>query len=195
MLTDSKSRLSFPLHNLITYAQLINNCTQIFEHIGNQFQAGLRNYYNGGSASSGATPPGSMQGTGSRANQGAGPGSSSSSSSIFMVGHGGQRRSTSTSLPRSPDPNELGGFGGTGSVSSQESAKQEMYANIYQNIPSHTNASNHSSMFVSYLCVPIFPYTYNSPQTLFLVSKFLSMVVGCSDIAVSYTHLTLPTKA
>jgi len=100
----------------------------------------MRNYYNGGS--SGETPPGSMQG---RANQGAGPGSSSSSGSLFMGGPNAQRRSTSTSLPRSPDPNELGGFGGTGSVSSQDSHQQEMYANIYQNIPSHT--SNHSSMF------------------------------------------------
>ena len=102
----------------------------------------MRNYYNGGS--SGETPPGSMQG---RANQGAGPGSSSSSGSLFMGGPSGQRRSTSTSLPRSPDPNELGGFGGIGSVSSQDSHQGNNYANIYQNIPSHT--SNHSSMFVS----------------------------------------------
>jgi len=102
-------------------------------------ETGMRNYYNGGS--SGETPPGSMQG---RANQGVGPGSSSSSGSLFMGGPSGQRRSTSTSLPRSPDPNELGGFGGTGSVSSQDS-HQGNYANIYQNVPSHT--SNHSSMF------------------------------------------------
>ena len=107
----------------------------------------MRNYYNGGGGSSGETPPGSMQG---RANQGAGPGSSSSSGSLFMGGNSGQRRSNSTSLPRSPDPNELAGFGGTGSVSSSESGKQDMYANIYQNIPSHTTTSNHSSMFVSY---------------------------------------------
>ena len=121
----------------------------------------MRNYYNGGGGSSGETPPGSMQG---RANQGAGPGSSSSSSSLFMGVNSGQRRSNSTSLPRSPDPNELGGFGGTGSVSSQESGKQEMYANIYQNIPSHTTASNHSSMFVSYIWIPILSYTYISTQ-------------------------------
>ena len=152
LLTDCRSRLNFLEHNFITHALLLMNiCTQMFQHPGHQFQTALRNYYNGSSASSGATPPGSMQGSGSRAHQGAGPGSSSSSSSLFMGGHGGQRRSTSSSLPRSPDPNELGGFGGTGSVSSQESAKQEMYANIYQNIPSHTNASNHSSVFVSYL--------------------------------------------
>ena len=108
----------------------------------------MRNYYNGGS--SGETPPGSMQG---RANHGAGPGSSSSSGSLFMGGPSGQRRSTSTSLPRSPDANELGGFVGTGSVSSQDShqGNQEVYANIYQNIPSHT--SNHSSMFVSAILV------------------------------------------
>ena len=121
----------------------------------------MRNYYNGGGGSSGETPPGSMQG---RANQGVGPGSSSSSGSLFMGGHTGQRRSASTSLPRSPDPNELAGFVGTGSVSSQESGKQEMYSNIYQNIPSHTNASNHSSMFVSYINLPIFPCTIKSPE-------------------------------
>ena len=121
----------------------------------------MRNYYNGGGGSSGETPPGSMQG---RANQGAGPGSSSSSGSLFMGVNSGQRRSNSTSLPRSPDPNELAGFGGTGSVSSQESGKQEMYANIYQNIPSHTTASNHSSMFVSYIWLSIFPYMYNSTE-------------------------------
>jgi len=107
-------------------------------------ETGMRSYYNGGGGSSGETPPGSMQG---RAHQGAGPGSSSSSGSLFMGAHSGQRRSASTSLPRSPDPNELGGFDRVGSVSSQESGKQEMYANIYQNVPSHPNASNHSSMF------------------------------------------------
>ena len=121
----------------------------------------MRNYYNGGGGSSGETPPGSMQG---RANQGVGPGSSSSSGSLFMGGHTGQRRSASTSLPRSPDPNELAGFVGTGSVSSQESGKQDVYSNIYQNIPSHTNASNHSSMFVSYINRPIFPCTIKSPE-------------------------------
>ena len=134
----------------------------------------MRNYYNGGGGSSGETPPGSMQG---RAHQGAGPGSSSSSGSLFMGAHSGQRRSASTSLPRSPDPNELGGFDRVGSVSSQESGKQEMYANIYQNVPSHPNASNHSSMFVSYLCRPLFPYTYNSPQNL--VSKLNFSLDGC----------------
>ena len=116
----------------------------------------MRNYYNGGGGSTGETPPGSMQG---RAHQGVGPGSSSSSGSIFMGAHGGQRRSASTSLPRSPDPNELGGFGGTGSVSSQESGKQEMYGNIYQNVPSHPNASNQSSMFVSCLCQSLSVHT------------------------------------
>ena len=127
------------------------------------FQTGMRNYYNGGSNSSGATPPpsGAMQPGGRVA------GSGSSSSSVLMGG-GGPRRSTSTSLPRSPDPNEFGGFsgshshrvgGGEGSVSSHDSSsKHEMYANVvYQNVPSHqshttnTTHSNHSSMFVS-LC-------------------------------------------
>lgn len=133
----------------------------LYKHtFGNNFQTGMRNYYNGGSTSSGATPPPGV--VGGRA------GSTSSSSSLFMGAHGGPRRSASTSLPRSPDPNELGNFGGPGSVSSQESSKQDMYQNVYQNIPSHTNTSNHSSLFVSDFCLVIsscFPIQYNTNCT------------------------------
>jgi len=113
----------------------------------------MRSYFNGGGSGSSATPPPSMSGR-----------SRGSTGQIMS----GQARSSSASLPRSPESDlaammTVGGSSGSGQGSlGSHGSNQEVYVNIYQNTnhpslfesnaegsPRHSLGSNNSSNFSS----------------------------------------------
>ena len=95
-------------------------------------QTGMRSYFNGGGSGSSATPPPSMSGR-----------SRGSTGQIMGA------RSSSASLPRSPESDlatmaMMQGSSGSGQGSlGSHGSNQEVYVNIYQN-------TNHPSLFVSF---------------------------------------------
>merc|ERR1719211_159393 len=94
-------------------------------------EAGMRSYFNGGSTASSATPPPSLSGR-----------TRGSTGQILAA------RSSSASLPRSPESDlqammNVGGSSGSGQGSlGSHGSNQEVYVNIYQN-------TNHPSLFES----------------------------------------------
>lgn len=115
-------------------------------------EAGMRSYFNGGGSTSSATPPPSLSGR-------------TRGSTGQIIG----ARSSSASLPRSPESdlqamiNVAGGSSGSGQGSlGSHGSNQEVYVNIYQNTnhpslfesnaegsPRHSLGSNNSSNFSS----------------------------------------------